>query len=223
MFFDILIDVILLGIFFAGAYYGYKKGLFRMAVEPFRVLICFFVAFSFYETVSQGIVAPVITPTVRNYLFEFCQKTSIDGAIDKLPAMLRVALAIFNSSALDNMDKAYGAEALVNRLIDPLVRFLSGIIAFIILYVIVRLFSRLALNVIGCFLEGGILGRVNSLMGVVLSGFVGFAVACLTASLIDYALHLDAFSDLVASAGFRGGAIYRIMREVNLIRLVFSL
>ena len=223
MFYDILVDVILLGLFLGGAYYGYKKGLFRLAVEPFRALTCFFVAFSFSDHAAEGIITPVIAPAVRNYLLEFCQRTSLGNDIYKLPFMMRVAVAIFDSPALDEIGGTFGAEELVNRLSDPIVSLASGLIAFVLLFLLARLISRLILNLIYCFLEDGILGRVNSVMGVILSGFIGLVFACLTASLIDYALHLDAFSDFVALSGFQGGAIYSILRKFNLIRLIFGL
>jgi hypothetical protein len=58
---NILIDLIILALIAGGVIYGYRKGIFRMTVGPFKRLLCFVLSFSYSGIVGANLIAPIIT------------------------------------------------------------------------------------------------------------------------------------------------------------------
>ena len=199
MIFDLIIDVVLLSVFFCTAYYGYKKGLFKMILEPFRTVICFVVSFSLCDRVAKDIISPVIAPTVRNYIAQKLLQNSHGQIID--------LKGIFTHDG---------------RMLDSVILLISQVFAFVLCYLLTGLILKLVIAFLGLLAERGILGGINSLLGMFLSCCIGFAVIWLLASVIDYSLHLDALVNSSFAKEFGGGVIYRWLRELNPIRLILS-
>lgn len=199
MIFDLVIDVVLLSVFFCTAYYGYKKGLFKMILEPFRTVICFVVSFSLSDRVAKDIISPVIAPTVRNYIAQKLLQNSHGQIID--------LKGIFTHDG---------------RMLDSVILLISQVFAFVLCYLLTSLILKLVIAFLGLLAERGILGGINSFLGMFLSCCIGFAVIWLLASAIDYSLHLDALVNSSFAKEFGGGVIYRWLRELNPIRLILS-
>lgn len=199
MVFDLVIDVVLLSVFFCTAYYGYKKGLFKMILEPFRTVICFVVSFSLCDRVAKDIISPVIAPTVRNYIAQKLLQNSHGQIID--------LKGIFTHDG---------------RMLDSVILLISQVFAFVLCYLLTGLILKRVIAFLGLLAERGILGGINSLLGMFLSCCIGFAVIWLVASVIDYSLHLDALVNSSFAKEFGGGVIYRWLRELNPIRLILS-
>lgn len=58
---NILIDLIILALIAGGVIYGYRKGIFKMTVGPFKRLLCFVLSFSYSGIVGANLIAPIIT------------------------------------------------------------------------------------------------------------------------------------------------------------------
>ena len=58
---NILVDLLILALILVGVMYGYKKGIFRMTVGPFKRLLCFVLSFSYSGIVGANMIAPIIT------------------------------------------------------------------------------------------------------------------------------------------------------------------
>ena len=71
MFLNLLIEVMLITILVGGAYFGYKRGFFRIAAKPARLVLCVMLSFSFCKVVGSQIVIPFIIARVDEGIRDF--------------------------------------------------------------------------------------------------------------------------------------------------------
>ena len=192
MIFDLIVDVILLSVFSVIAYLGYKKGIFKITLKPFCILISFAASLSLCDGVAERIVSPIIAPLVRRVFADDLLQGSIGQIIDP-----EVALS------------------LVSRMLDYVISFVSQALAFALSYLVIRFVLKLFVGSVGQFLEIGMPGRINSFLGICLSCCIGFSVIRLIATAIDYALLLDAFADSTFAKEFEGGVIYDYLTDLS--------
>lgn len=224
MFLSLLLEVILLTVIVGGSFYGYKKGLFRMAAGPIRTALCLVISLSLCDPVGEAVIAPLIRTPVRSYLLEFMQERvaySTDGAIARIPTLLRMAGAAFGVS-YDNSAVNTTVETVVDAFTEPLIALISRAVAFILLFILSKFLFKLLVYLADSFLGIGIIGRLNRLLGAALSICIAIACAWAFTSAVDYLFRLDIFENSRLVGDFDGGLLYRFFKNLNVINLLLS-
>ena len=223
MLFGALLEIILLTILVGGGIFGYRKGLFRFVASPFRAIACLALAFWTCGEVGDLIFSPLIAPAMENYLAELLGEglnIAQDVDFENLPTVLKIILAasFFEGKGDINISTA----EIVDIVARPLSGILSRIIAFVILFTLAAIISRLIIHLVNFVLDRGILGKINSILGVLLSGAISILIAWGFVSLFDCIIHLDFLGRITLLDDFVGGPIYRLFRESSLLQLLLS-
>lgn len=225
MFVDLLLDVIIVVILVGVSFCGYKKGIFRLLVSIFKGLICFFASLILCNNVADFIVEPMIGNAVKAYLLEYIEEKTIYTSTDylfRMPTLLKVATAVFGIEQERVMVNLTIAE-LVDIFSEPLITVLSRVVAFLVLYVVIRYVIKLIVHLADIIFSQGILGKLNRLLGLLLSMCVAFIFALTFTSLLDFVLHLNFLSEVGTVKNFDGGLLYRFFNSFSLMKLIFSI
>lgn len=222
MLLEALIEVALILILVGGGVYGYRKGLFKLVARPLRVILCLALAFSLCGSVGDELISPLIAPAVKNYLLELLeqQRIGVDTTIDNLPTVLKILIGLLALGGTSDIE--WTVDKLVDLLAAPFSSLVSRIIAFVILVALAMLILKLTIIAIESLLDAGVLGKINSILGVILSGCISFLLAWAFVSVVDYLFHLEMLRDSARLEGFVGGPIYRLLREASPIWLLLS-
>ncbi len=221
MFLDLLIDVILLAIIVGGSCVGYRKGLFKIVAGPIKNIICLLTALSLCDIVGESVIAPLISTPIKGYLFEFMQEKIGIADFAPIPTILRISGAVFGTS-YDVYTADSATETIVDAFTEPLIALLSRTVAFILLFILLKYLIRLLMYLADSFLSFGIIGRLNRLLGAVLSITAALLWAWSFTSLVDYAFRLDGLADSRLVSNFDGGPLYGFFREISLLNLLLS-
>ena len=225
MFLDLLIDLILILILLFGSYFGYTRGLFRLAAKPLRLVTCLWISSSFCQSIGEGILFPLVKQPFSNILKSLIFEqpdVSSSQLTEEIPTVIKISAAIFDLDIdYSALSPSEIADEITGALIDPTVKMLSIIIAFIILMIISRLMIDLLINTVDSILSIGIVGSINRAGGVILSCVFAFRIAWIFAGAVDLVVQSRLCgSDNVAD--FSGGWIYRFFISISPIRLLLS-
>ena len=91
----------------------------------------------------------------------------------------------------------------------------STAVAFGILFLITKTLSSFLISLINQLMEKGIVGRINSAMGLVFAGSIAFLTAISIATFSEYLLQQDVLSDIEAFSDFSGGPLYRFFTLIS--------
>lgn len=130
MFLNLLIEVIIITILVGGAYYGYKRGFFRMAAKPARLALCIALSFSLCRIVGSNVLAPIISSRLNERLQVLAtsavRAASTVIAFALLFILTRLALSVVLSLAAKFLD--CGIIGKINRALGFI---LAGLLAFV--------------------------------------------------------------------------------------------
>ncbi|MBR5143530.1 MAG: CvpA family protein [Clostridia bacterium] len=225
MFLDFLLDVIIAAILVGVSFYGYKRGVFRLVVSTIKGLVCFIVSILMCNNVADFIVKPLIGNTIKAYLLEYIEEKTMYTPYDtlfRMPTLLKIAMAVFGIEQESVMVNPTIAE-LVDIFSNPLITMLSRIVAFFILYILIRYVIKLIVYLADIIFSQGILGKLNSLLGLLLSMLMAFLFAWTFTSLTDFVFHLNFLSDVRIIKEFNGGLLFRFFNSFSLMKLIFSI
>ena len=92
-------------------------------------------------------------------------------------------------------------------------RIFSTIFAFISIYILFGFLLSVLSYVINNFFTKGFIGRINSVMGLLLAGLISLVVARILATLSDHILSIDEVRKYEVIGDFNGGPIYEILKR----------
>ena len=228
MILNFVIELILIAILFLGAYYGLCRGFIRIVAKPLEAVMRVLFSLSLCRFVGINIIAPMIQPSVTNYikehLYNKCSDLTAEAAIVELPTLLKIGAAVFNVQldSLSSLSSEEMLELLAEKLTSPAIMLLSVAIAFVILLIVFRYLFRFATLLINFVLDGGLLGKINRILGVVLAGALSFCAAWAFVSVLDFIFHAPIFDASDAIRTFEGGPLYRLFNRISPMELLLS-
>ena len=101
-----------------------------------------------------------------------------------------------------------------NIVITPL----SSVIAFFLLFSIIKILLSFLISFIDSILNKGVLEILNRGLGIALAGLISFGLTVCLSSLLRYLLSEGFFDGSSFFDNFYGGPIYRLLIKVNPIR-----
>ena len=227
MFLAIVVDLILIGIIAYGIYYGIKKGFVSIASKPIKTVASIVLAYTCCSGFGQWVIAPLIRAPITGYISDFMYRNmpgvSPESAATELPTLLKIAAAAFNIEiATEEQSGASYLETLVGTLAEPVVGFISVILAAIALFFIGKLLFTLAFYLLNKFCNEGLLGKINKILGIVFGAFMFVLTSWGIAVAISVFAHLPIFNSVEFISGFEGGLLYRFFNAFNPIELLLS-
>ena len=228
MFLNISLELILIAILFLGAYYGLRYGFIKIVAKPIEAVLRVLLSLSLCSFVGENIFAPLIQPSVTNYikehLYNKCSDLSAEAALEELPTLLKIGAAVFNVEleSLSSLSSAEILEILAERLTSPAVILISVAAAFVILLFVFKYSIRFITILINFVFDGGVLGKINRMLGVVLAGALSFFAAWTFVSVLDFLFHAPIFDTSDAIRTFEGGPLYRLFNMISPIELLLS-
>ncbi len=223
----IVIDLLLLGIIGFGVFYGYKKGIVKMAAEPFRPVFAFIFAYLCAGWFADLIVAPVIGAPIRGYISDFLY-TNLPGitpttAFEELPTLLKMAAGLAGVDFSAPADGVSYIDTLVTSLSDPAISVIALVISAIALFFIGKILFTLALKLVDKFFKkDGLIGKTNITLGAVFGGLIFLLISWGAAVLLSVIFHLPVFEENELIWSFDGGPLYWLFNAVNPIVLLLS-
>ncbi len=216
MLFSAAIELIIIAILICGGIFGYRRGLLRLALVPLRLVICLAFAFFFCKSVGDRLIIPAVYPAVANYLKELLSEHIQSDSFDNLPTLIKIFVGLCAFGGDESFE--WTLDGIMETVTMPVSTFVSRVIAFVILLILSGLILNLAVSLADRLLDRGFVGRINAILGVLLSGCISAVSAWCFVSVVDYFLLLDIFS----VGEFSGGALFRFFREVSPIRLLLG-
>lgn len=204
-------EIILLFILIGGGYFGYRKGFFKLAIAPIRMLLCLGFAWLMSSWVGDEFVSPLVLPAVRNFLLELLQQTEYYVS-DSLPTLLKIITELSAFGGAE--DGWWTAEQLIELLSYHISSAVSRVIAFAVLFILSGVALRVLICLIYAILGRGIPGRIDSLLGVIPAVCLSAVLAWCFVSVLDCLQRLECFS----AGDFVGGPLFRLFVEVGLFR-----
>ena len=228
MILNISLELLLIAILFFGAYYGHHHGFIKIVAKPIEAVMRVVLSLSLCSFVGRSIIAPMIQPSVTNYIKEHiynkCSDLSAETALAELPTLLKIGAAVFDVEldSLSSFSSGEILEILAERLTSPAVILISVIIAFVILLVAFKYLIRFITLLINFVFDSGVLGKINRILGVILAGALSFCAAWAFVSVLDFLFHAPIFDTSDVIRTFEGGPLYQLFNMISPIELLLS-
>jgi uncharacterized membrane protein required for colicin V production len=228
---NIIFNVLIIGILFLGIYFGFRRGLVRLAAKPVKVFaaIAITVSFcsSFGETAAKPVIDEPITGYVSEYLYENCEGLNEANVSKELPTVLKMAAGIagvdVEEVARDAEDGGHAViDAIADALADPVINLIAVALGAIILYFASKLLIALLFLIVDRFLKGGVVGAVNKFIGMLLGFLFSAIVVWALVAIVELVLHSPLCADNPYFSQFEGSFVYGFFKNYSPIELLMS-
>lgn len=212
-----IVDIALVAIISLGIIFGFKRGFIKSVKRPVRFFGALMLAFSLSNSFSVGVIEPMIAAPlssgIESYILENCTTES-----GEYPTLIKFAASLVGV----DLSNAESIHEVVASVLSPLVHFISVIIAFIVLYFLLRLLISLIFKILGGIFEKTPLSVPNKILGAVFCGFSAFAIAWLLTFAFDMLIALPSFEGQAWVGEFTGGSVYQFFKTFGPIDLLLS-
>ncbi len=223
MLLELLLDVIIILILVLGSYFGYTRGFFRMVARPMRLVLCLAVSLGFCRAAGESLILPLVEGPITNYISEYLTERSTDVTVEKIPTVMKIAAVLFDIPIDFTADSSEEMiEQIISSLAAPAIKMISVALAFIILFLLMRIAYNFLVDIADSFLSLGIIGSLNRFFGVVLSCGLAFIIAWLFAQSIDLLFRSSRFEDSDIIRSFKGGPLYGFFISFGPLRLLLT-
>ena len=221
--FDALLVLILLILFMVGL----KKGFVSTIAKPVKFVLALVISFSAANPVGETLIKPLIDAPVSNkietYILEKCSNITAANVSEELPTLLKLAAGLCGVNIEEEINGAESVvETLVHSLVDPVITICSTIIAFILLYIASKIVLSFVVHIIDSVCDGGIVGAVNKILGVVFCTAIGFIACWCVVALSDFIFNIPAIADTAWAKEFTGWPIFNFFKSISPIDLLLS-
>lgn len=225
----IIVDLVLVAIIIGGVILGLKKGFTKIVARPVKLIASLVLAFSFCSGFGESIIAPIIDAPIQgylsNFLYENCASITAENVTEELPTLVKIAAAAFG---IDIEQIAAGAA--VNAILDeiilnitsPVISLISTVLGFIAVYLLSRLGFAIAFLIIDLVFNGGLLGAINKLLGLIFGTAFAFIIAWGLAVVLELIFNLPAFASNEFISNYEGGWLYNFFNTFNPMELLLS-
>ena len=109
------------------------------------------------------------------------------GTVDTLPAALKIFAELFKVD-LGSIDTSSGADAIINEIAGkmalPIGNMIAVIVTYIVLFIVILLLLKILIALLDIIFTKGILGKINSICGMLLGMIVTTVVCCIIVSIV---------------------------------------
>lgn len=224
---NIIFDILLVGILLGGAILGILKGFIKILSKPLKPIFSIVIALSLCGAVASAIVEPIISEPVSNqisgFLYENCENLTPENFEEELPTLIRFAATTAGIDVNELLSEGEDVvKSVVDTLIAPVIRIISTIVAFVLIYIAARLLVSLAFCIINAVFNAGVFKVLNKTLGFITSFLMAVFISWAFVSVIEYVIHFPAFVDSALVEDFTGGAIYNLFKQYNPVELLLS-
>lgn len=223
MFASVFFEIVLILILVFGSYIGYKKGLFVLVAKPLSFLACLWISFSFYVSLGDRFVAPLIGAPVKSYLNEYLTSRCGDYCtVGDLPTIIKISAVLFDLPIENLSNNSLLVTEISDRFADQLILTIGRAVGFVFLLLLSRMVLKSLIKLVSKIFDVSIIGKINRGFGVVLSGLFAFVVAWGVVSLTDYLFRLGDFSQTESAYAIMSGKLYVFFASLSPLKLLFS-
>lgn len=201
-----ILDIIIILFLVFCAFSGYKKGLTTILVSLIGFVLAIILAFSFKSTLANVVINNTDLDTQ-------IQATITDG-INSTIAAKEEDKNEFYSSMLNNI----GAEESIDELSHSIVVFILETIAFIFIFIVVKLISFIIQMMLNLVFDLPILSGINNMGGLVIGGVMGLFKVWIILAIIS--VFMPMFGDL--SSYINGTTLTKFLYDSNIIVNILS-
>lgn len=226
---NIIFDLVILIIIGAGIVMGVARGFIETVAKPVRIIASFGIAFGLCRPAGEIYLQPIFQKPLEEkmsaFLHEKCASITAESAAEDLPGILKLVAKIFKVDIGQTANEAANSviDSIVNSLAEPIASLGAVICAFFILLIAANIVCFILLKIIDAILNFGPLEVLNKIIGCVFGAVFAFLLAWTLTAGFDYVSTLDTFSDVAMIQEFTGGPIYRLVRSINPIDLLFQI
>lgn len=213
---NIIVDIVIILLLLLGGFVGYKKGFIRSLKRPIRLFGGFILSFALCNTVSVGIIEPLVKEPISVKIEEYIFEHFMNGG--EYPTIVRISAALMDV----DLSNAESVEEIINSVLDPVVHFISVIIAFIAIYILSKLLLSLVINLVAAIFDKTILSMPNKIIGCVFCAFATFVFLWMSVSVLDFVVKLPMFEGTSFALNFTGGPVYSFFLGFSPLDLLLS-
>ena len=213
---NIIVDIVLVLLLLLGGFIGYKKGLIRSLRRPIRLFGGIILSFSLCNTVSVGIIEPIVKEPIATKVQEYVFEHFMNGG--EYPTIVRISAAIMDV----DLSNTESVEQIINSVLDPTVHFISVIIAFVLIYILSKLLLSLVVSLLALVFDKTILSVPNKIVGCIFCAFATFVFIWMGVSATDFIVKLPMFEGTSFAANFTGGPIFNFFLSFSPLDLLLS-
>ena len=196
-----ILEILIIGILVGGSYAGIKFGFVNIAAKPLKTVASFFFAYLLCSAVGKALIAPIIQAPITNYIksfmYENCKNLNPENVMEEVPTLIKMAGAVSKNgidiSAGNTTDEVI--ETVISSYTRPFSEVVAVIFAFFVLFFVGKLLIKLGIYLVNQFCSGGVLAKVNKIMGFVLAGFLSILAAWALVSILNFFFHLPFIFD----------------------------
>ncbi len=213
---NIIVDIVIILLLILGGFVGYKKGFIKSLKRPIRLFGGFILSFSLCNAVSVGIIEPIVKAPISTKIEEYVFEHFMSGG--EYPTIIRIAAALMDV----DLSSAESVEQIINSVLDPTVHFISVIIAFVLIYILSKLFLSLLVSLVSLIFDKTILSMPNKIIGCIFCTLATFVFLWMGVSVLDFIVKLPVFEGTSFATNFTGGAVYSFFRSFSPLDLLLS-
>lgn len=224
---NIIADLVIALLLLLGVVIGFKKGFIEIISRPIKLVGALFAAFYICGDVGTRYLAPFLAGPVSGKLTEIIERSFNSGgnSAESIPTLVKITAGIMGID-LDNIINESGtdgvAAAVSDALCTPLVEVISSIIAFVLIYFIVKLVLLILFKIIEKFVDFGITGVVNKILGAGISFAFSVIVCWCLCSVTDFILHQPSVNGNELINVLENGFLYPFFKRHGPIELLLS-
>ncbi len=230
----IIFDAVIVLAAILGIVIGFKKGLIKMFVLRFKKLTSLVFAVLLAKPFGALLTKYFMAEKVSDWVMSAGNLTDVpaespEALLESVPSIVRFFAKIFSYDleglANTAYENGYGMQrALVNELSYPVAAFISVILVFIILYIVLRISIKLMGGMIENVFELPVLKQVNAISGALVA-FVLYAILIwILCRIFGWLLTTEAVGQWAATQGFtiERTFIVKYIYNFNPIAFIFS-
>ncbi len=157
---------------------GYRKGFFASVTKPIKLVA----ALSLTVLVALPVIN-LIKPFFINKIASWMNNTIVEAGIsvtDELPT----AIKFFADLLRIDTNEIATLEGVVTELSGRLGGFVAIIISYVSLFIIFILLLKLVIALFDIAFRKGMLGKINSVLGLILGGAIAFVAASILVNIV---------------------------------------
>jgi len=225
----IILEIILIAFLLFELVWGYKRGFVKSLAKPVRFFASIATAFWLAKPFSNKFIQPIVEKLVKNpltnqiedYLNTNCPTLGPENAHDELPTLLKLA-ASYENIDIAEVSTADFIPAIVDKLISPVIVFISVVITFILTYFLAKLLYTFIIAFLSSTLNKGVIGLPNRILGSAFCFLFAIVISWAFVMIFGLVINSSAFAEASWAQGFEGGPLYRFFSKNSPLDILLS-
>ncbi len=212
-----VMDFILLAVVLIGMLFGLKQGFFNSIPSFVRHIAAFgltvFISSAVIDFWTGPYFSGMIAEKVEAYIIENCPEITSETAVAMLPTALMVIAGMFgveipSSSGITSEEFI---KTLAKVISEPIGNVIAVVVTYVALFLIITIVLKLLLMLLDVIFSQGILGWINRILGMILSGGICALIAMIVANITMFFV-----------PDFQGGGVFNFFLKLNPLSFLLS-